>query len=585
MIRLVEIQNWRAYRDAAIDLGSTVVFFVAPNGVGKSSLVEAVRWCLLGQPAPRQAKAAVRLGALSATVTVHVDFDDGEAGLVVTRSLTAAGKVSFGASLDGEPLSEVDYQVLLAERWAADLGLIDRLIFTDPHLPSNKSAFPVREHLASTLGVTPLLETASELGKVLKVASDDVADLRKVVAEAESELGELDDTTASNQTAFNAVVEQRRQVVVDIAAAEADVAAAARWTAFRGSVKAHNDRVRMILDELAGVIEVDVDAPAASLSTARTEAAASLKEVREQAAAQEIFKARSAGASELLAEPAAMCPTCLRPLSEHERLDALASHENTITTVDFETPVAAEAEQRANEQLERLTSFATRLAGLQEPDPPRDPDPGPDAEQTLASLRESDLALAEQVGRLDVAFKADAERATLSEHLAQGEKLLTAKANEEQLLTTTIAVLNNLADKTLRDRINPLIAELSSRWKLLFGTDGLTLEPSGELAIESTAGSLGIADLSGGERASALIIARLLITAATTKISTVWFDEPLEHLDPRRRAAVARTIVRAGQTGTVAQLVVTTYEDRIARQLAAADPEHVRVVHAERPGT
>ena len=72
MIRFVELQNWRAYQDAAIDLDSKVVFFVAPNGVGKSSLMEAVRWCLLGEPAPRKTKAAVRLGAPSASVAVEV---------------------------------------------------------------------------------------------------------------------------------------------------------------------------------------------------------------------------------------------------------------------------------------------------------------------------------------------------------------------------------------------------------------------------------------------------------------------------------------------------------------------------------
>ena len=92
---------------------------------------------------------------------------------------------------------------------------------------------------------------------------------------------------------------------------------------------------------------------------------------------------------------------------------------------------------------------------------------------------------------------------------------------------------------------------------------------------------LSITDLSGGERATAILIARLLVTASTTRVPTVWFDEPLEHLDPRRRSAVARTIVRAGQTDTVAQLIVSTYEDRIARQLAAADPDNVRVVHAD----
>ena len=179
------------------------------------------------------------------------------------------------------------------------------------------------------------------------------------------------------------------------------------------------------------------------------------------------------------------------------------------------------------------------------------------------------------------AIDGDTYRQELAKRLIADRASLTLAANEEQLIITTAAVLNDLADRTLRDRIAPLITDLSHRWKLLFGTEGLTLEPSGELVVRTGGAELSISDLSGGERATALLVTRLLVVAATTRIPTIWFDEPLEHLDPRRRAGAARTLVRAGQTKTVEQVIVTTYEERIVRQLAAADPDNVRVVHAE----
>ena len=45
-------------------------------------------------------------------------------------------------------------------------------------------------------------------------------------------------------------------------------------------------------------------------------------------------------------------------------------------------------------------------------------------------------------------------------------------------------------------------------------------------------------------------------------------DEPLEHLDPQLRHAVAATLATATRGGSPRQLLVTTYEDSIARQLA-----------------
>ena len=268
-------------------------------------------------------------------------------------------------------------------------------------------------------------------------------------------------------------------------------------------------------------------------------------------------------------------------MSDHERLAALTQHGAATQDADNNANRAAEAEAAAQGRLDTLATFMTRLAALHAPSPPTDPDPGPEASAHLLRLREREQSLAEEAGRLREIASAEATQAAGGIKLEQTRDALRSAAYEEQLLSTTIDVLNNLADKTLRDRIDPLIEELARRWKLLFGAEGLTLDPSGELSVNSAKGTLGITDLSGGERATAILIARLLVTASTTRIPTAWFDEPLEHLDPRRRSAVARTIVRAGQTDTVAQLIVTTYEERIARQLAAADPDNVRVVHAD----
>ncbi len=586
MIRFVELQNWRAYQDAAIDLDSKVVFFVAPNGVGKSSLMEAVRWCLLGEPAPRKTKAAVRLGAPSASVAVEVGLRQPEQTLRVERSLTPAGRTTFAASLDGAVVEEDEYASLLVDQWKADRGLIDRLMFTDPQLPIAKSAFPVRDHLAATLGVKPLLEAATRLQAARKEVAERVGDLRGELDHAEADVTSRQATVSTAAVELNAITEQRQELASQLKQAEELASLARRWDEYRDAAVDYNDAVAAILVELGEVIEIGADAPEQSLVAAREEASTLVAEARQSKTDREIARVRSAGASDLLADPTTTCPTCLRPLSDHERLAALAQHGDAIADADSDASKALEAEAAAQDRLDTLGVFMTRLAALHAPSPPSEPDPGPEASERLLGLRQEERSLSEEAGRLRGITAAESDQAALDTRIRQKRAALRSAAHEEQLLSTTIDVLNGLADKTLRDRIDPLIDELAQRWKLLFGTEGLTLDPSGELSVKSANGTLGIADLSGGERATAVLIARLLVTASTTRIPTAWFDEPLEHLDPRRRSAVARTIVRAGQTDTVAQLIVTTYEERIARQLAAADPDNVRVVHADaRPRT
>ena len=54
----------------------------------------------------------------------------------------------------------------------------------------------------------------------------------------------------------------------------------------------------------------------------------------------------------------------------------------------------------------------------------------------------------------------------------------------------------------------------------------------------------------------------------TTSLPFAWFDEPLEHLDPQLRHAVAATLATATRGDSPRQLLVITYEHDIAQQLA-----------------
>lgn len=579
MILGVEMSDWRAYRDTAIDLSSRVVFFVAPNGVGKSSLVEAVRWCLLGEPNARKSRSAVRKGAALATVAVNIDLGPPTGRIRVMRTLTPAGKPTFEVS---NGLDEEQYLALLAEAWSADAGLIDRLMFTDPHLAPTKSAFPVRDHLAATLGVTPLLDTARQLDNGRKQLADSVASLRRQVDEATSQIEDSVAAESTYEADLEAVRAQRQRLREDHANAKTAADAAAAWTHYREQAEAYNVATATIAEELGAYLSITVDDAAESLATAESDIDSHLATVREAAIERDLRQARSEGAAELMSSASDTCPTCLRPLADHERLAALAEHDITATTSAEDAAASKTVIADATQRLGVLRSFASRLAELPRPTAPTLEDPGEAAAERVEELRLADIALAEQVGALTTAIAAEQNQAQIRNDLDRKRLALQEASDEEQLLTTTIEILNGLADKTLTDRLDPLITELSHRWKLLFGSEGLALEPKGDLIVRGQEGDLQIADLSGGERATAILIARLLISASTTRVPTVWFDEPLEHLDPRRRSAVARTLVRAGQTRTVQQLVITTYEERIARQLAAADPENVRVVYAEK---
>jgi len=58
VIRRLTLQNWRAYEHLELDFSPGATFVVAPNGVGKSSIVEGARFALFGFVPPAREGAA-----------------------------------------------------------------------------------------------------------------------------------------------------------------------------------------------------------------------------------------------------------------------------------------------------------------------------------------------------------------------------------------------------------------------------------------------------------------------------------------------------------------------------------------------
>lgn len=582
MIRNIRIRQWRSYDDATIDLDHPVVFFVAENGVGKSSFFEAARCCLLGFPNGRAAARAVRANADRAELSMELALGVDDI-INVTRTLTRTGRATFSASRNGVTLDENTYLSTLQTTWAADGSLIDRLMFGDPGASRSNAPLPIRDHLAELLGVTPMLDAAATLRLAQADAHSRVATAREAVNASADQVAAQEAAVDDAREVLGAIVAERDAARADITAAEAAATLAAQWEKFRADAATYRRQVDELTAEIGRAVRDEAQAAPPSLDEARLEAEADLSAARSASAEADLSAARAATGAELLASPTNTCPTCLRPLDEHERLAALTAHGETVARSRTDNDRAATLITQAQKRLQTIAEFTRRLDRLHAPVEPTDPDPGPDAAAILERLRLRDRELAERLG--EARAHLEAAETTLAEARANANEAvrLGQAAREELLLETTAAMLEHIADRYLSERIEPLTEDVAFRWKLLFGTEGLTLGPGGEITLRRGNVDLEMQDMSGGERAIANVIVRLLVSAATTRLPSVWFDEPLEHLDPRRRAGVAASLLQAVVAGTVPQVVVTTYEEGIARRLALAAPKVAAVVFAEAP--
>jgi DNA repair exonuclease SbcCD ATPase subunit len=109
----------------------------------------------------------------------------------------------------------------------------------------------------------------------------------------------------------------------------------------------------------------------------------------------------------------------------------------------------------------------------------------------------------------------------------------------------------------------------------------LQLRSDGRLVLVRGVHEIPFDQFSSGEKVIALLATRLLVLGASTRASFIWLDEPLEHLDPKNRRLTASLMATAGKH--VRQILITTYEETLARRLAASAHAQLRYVRAASP--
>jgi hypothetical protein len=279
------------------------------------------------------------------------------------------------------------------------------------------------------------------------------------------------------------------------------------------------------------------------------------------------------------------CPVCRRSLSAAERARAEAGHERDVAALLAEERRLTTLVEATTERLAALRGLTRRAVRLPEP-------VGPEADASPVDPAAAAFAVEaarQDVERLDdAAAEARARRAALAIELAEQEASEEAtraayRAHRREAVTGVAAeVMRATADAILAERIDPLVAEVSHRWKRVFGERGeLRLRSDGHLVLVRGVHEIPFAQFSSGEKVVALLATRLLVLGASTRASFLWLDEPLEHLDPRNRRITASLMGAAGTH--VRQVLVTTYEEALARRMAAASS--ARLLYVRTPET
>ena len=572
MITRLTLENWRAFEELDVRFGPGTTFVVARNGIGKSSVIEAARWALFGDDAD-VGPDPVRLGASVASATVELTLPSGTQltiSRVRPRRPTAANPSSCSATLEGRSISAEELRAIVVEEYGAAASFLARVTtLLRDDFNADASELNLDSHICRFLGV----DHVHDLIAALKLRQKSVEGNLRAVKQSEGispgQLRTLKRQAEIAQQEASAAHEALTEAQALVDAAAETVRNAESYEAWRGRTRMSRSELETLALELSDRTSSSIDASHLAEEVERLEEEALRRIDFERRRASELEGRADAirKALELLTAGTGECPVCRRPLAPEEVADARATHERDIAAIEHEiSRVDTRAEE---EQVSFLRETRRRVATLEVDEPEPQALVLGDAKERLVEL-EATLGNARQSAVEKRAESLAATRAVDdAEQRIRDSERLALQLKALGLVTASIDASERAVADVLDAAYRPIASDVSDRWNRLFEDRGqLQLSSKGALSRQHLGGSLPFEAFSTGEKMGAQLLLRMMILAVATKADFCWIDEPLEHLDPVARREVASMLAATPATSGIRQLLVTTYEEPLARKLS-----------------
>lgn len=576
MIRRLRLRNWRCYEDLDLRLDPGTIFVVAPNGVGKTSLVYGLAWGVFGQHSGIAPKPCIRAGVESAEVEVDLELPEGRQ-LTINRTVKQRGAPIAAYTLDGEALSEPSAVDEMERALRIELSLAGRLsmMLGGGHIASS-NVLNLESHLHHVFDVGHLLSAASTAHAVAREAEKARVALRSTTKRRLENRAALESDIVKLEARLADLSDRGTELKRVQKAAAAQRFAVEQHLALMDQVDLYRLKRSGLIAKIEGVLErpVSSDSDAvvrAELRAETEESERAIAEIDDGIVAARSIITGAEHAVGLLEGDHVNCPTCMRPLHHHELTSAISAHKTQQREAEAEVRRLGEIRRVMHARAQEVSQLLVQLEALQRPSIPAVEVTLPTRAAASALYERASTDLDEHNRRHGaVQSRLDSLKAQVvsDDLLEKEERSLRLAYRREAAAWAGARVLREAASHVIESCIEPMAAEVRGRWKHLFTDNGLTFRADGSITRVRAGKELPWDSLSGGERTWARIVTHLIVVGTTTSLPFAWFDEPLEHLDPQLRHAVAATLATATRGDFPRQLLVTTYEHAIAQQLA-----------------
>lgn len=611
MIIGIELYDWKLFRELKLNFSKGINFITGPNGIGKSSILQAICIAFTGRiPNTFETNSFrdfIRKGSETAQIDVKFKFRD--ENLHIRRKISmrgrercaifdSAGREIFGGKWDDITKYIEDIYNIKTPFFNAILYMSEGDVYRTIHEPPGRALL---DEIDEALGIKRLLVLRSELGFLIKEFEKKEMKYRTTLREAELatetredlqkisvELNEMLKIKDAKRTEIDRIERELWELRDQLRTNEKLI----EDLKFLASEKKTLDEERIQIQDLQNQLEkIKIGLEAKQQERIRVDAEISNLE--------KIFYLVET--TQRLEKPEIKCPVCGRPLSVHQvreiREETTKKINELRQTIHDLAGKIDELTKKRYDMESRLMKFEekeTRLRILQEriaietKDISKIEEKVAHLSKRIQALETDRKKIEERLMDTELVIERLRERIAASRAVAlrdvekiQSELRQASKGRyiSQFIIRGVAEFIGKQRDSELRAKLYEYISQVWNRFKKGEGWSvGLDEHGIPLLSVESE--TYPFSSLSGGEKTALLVVTRTALSKLLAEeIGFLLLDEPLEHLDSRNRRSLLQFVVDAYTKQMVGQLIVTTVEQSLLNRFM--DYESVNIIPLE----
>jgi exonuclease SbcC len=612
MINRVEMINWRAYDQRLIDFAPGINFIMGANGIGKTSVLEAIAYALTGESwiVKKRGKLLRDLDK-SAVVRLTFTIDGEEYQVERVQSAERAGSAELKHGNKTLATNQTRVTEKIEQLIGVSADFLRRIVYMAEgdvfRFLDEPPGEAINDQIRRVLGLTQM----NTFIEGLQIAEKH---LKGRIKEIQGLLNDLDKLGVRKE----GTLEQQLQVME---IRHKSLLAETQTIQGRLIQSEHENsdliRLQQILNDILPILQSDGllwdTMQKMSPSEANDHLERQLEQSRSAIQESQVTQARLEGEQSahqrildlllpyLDRAETLPCPVCGKQMTEDERkgivadIQANVAHANQQISalrekqaVDSRLQKTWRSRAEASRSLRNMLSHTTmpflvdgpiaelsketsdHLSGFQDQTRKSNEQIQMLERQmeTLEKDRASHLAMKKQLENLGYSSPEEASEALVGLEIRALSIRASAKAASETLTAQQTTDLQGI------------YGQIAQVWSAFLGEDNwhLQLNLDGMPILKNKEGrEFDLSQFSGGEKTALLVILHTIIAHHFSKSDFLLIDEPLEHLDSINRRSLINFLVSTYRRGGFDQAIIATFEESLIRKYMSQDG--ISVIH------